>query len=134
MSLNRNLKENPLEFNEIDKLDKLIKDFFNLFNGLYKEKHKKMHDEISIIKRDMGSKSYIELIEALEKFKFNNISTINELYKNIRTEYTYCNNDFQDILPNELYYCNCMDKLSKLEDFSIKLENFIEEIETENIN
>ncbi|NMB27181.1 MAG: hypothetical protein GX987_03880 [Tissierellia bacterium] len=129
MELNKKLKEDSLKFKEIDKLYKLVKDFYNLFNTLYKESHDKMHNEIVDIKGVIGSKLEIELIEALEKFQFKGISTLNEIYENIRTKYAYCNNDFSDHLSHDLYHCKCMGKSSTLNDFTLKYEEFMEEVE-----
>lgn len=120
------LKE-PLIFKKISKLDKLVKDFFNMFNNLYKTNHQNLYKKIEIIKNEINSKPEVELIEALEKFKFKEVKTLSKVHKNIRD--IICTNKFEENLCSDLYSCDCMGENSRIDDFDDKYQEFMDEVE-----
>jgi hypothetical protein len=126
--LRKMLLENPLKFNEIDKLNNLIDELINLFNSLYKKKHDELYEKILERKISMNEKDEVNLIVALEKFKFENILKLEDVNRQLSSKYPKCNNDFSNCVESKLYSCDCMQGMDKLEDFDNKYKIFLEEI------
>ena len=77
--LRNELLQSPLKFNEIDRLNDLTKKLIDLFNSIYKKKHDELYNNIVKRKVLMNEKDEVDLIEALEKFKFKNILTLKDV-------------------------------------------------------
>ncbi len=129
IELEKKLLNDPLNFNDMNKLIKLTNAFFQLYNNRYKELHKNLYDKIMNIKKEIAAKPEEQLIASLEKFKFFGIRNSEEIYKNMRERFNDCNNDFKDELSTVLYNCKCMGLDSTLDDFQTKYELFMEEVE-----
>lgn len=128
--LKESFLKDPLNFKKIDKLDKLVKDFFSMFNELYKENHKDLYTKISSEKSTLNTQTEVELVEALENFQFPDINTLKNIHKNIRD--MSCTNDFTNGMDSELYNCICMGKDSSINDFGNKYQEFIDEVNESN--
>lgn len=119
--------DNPLNFKKVTKLDKRIKDFFGMFNTLYKTKHEDLYKKIEEIKSTMNTKPEVELVEALEEFQFSNITTLKNIHKNVRE--ICCDNKFEDDLYSVLYSCKCMYEHSGIDGFEDKYQEFMDEVQ-----
>lgn len=126
--LRNELLQSPLKFNEIDRLNDLTKKLIDLFNSIYKKKHDELYNNIVKRKVLMNEKDEVDLIEALEKFKFKNILTLKDVNNELLKKYHSCNNDFSQCVDNEFYSCDCMGDKDKLDDFNDKYKQFLNEI------
>lgn len=126
IDLKESFLKDPLNFKKIDNLDKLIKDFFSMFNQLFKENHKNLYTKISNTKSTLNTQPEVELVEALENFQFPDINTLKNIHKNIRN--MSCTNDFSNDMNSELYNCTCMGEDSSINNFANKYQEFIDEV------
>lgn len=126
-TLKKDFLKNPLYFNNIEKLEEEIRNFFSLFNELFKINHGKLYKKIDNIKDEINKRPEIELIEAFEKFQFTSISTLEDINKKIRR--ISCNNKFSDDLYFDLYNCDCLGKNANFDSFEEKYQDFMSEVE-----